>query len=151
VSFTVRYASTEADVLPLFEFLIAFHGEFGMGGMNPEKAVAHIHDVVMNHAAILVEDEAGRTVGSIGLFRTRLWYSDDVMLTDRWWFVLPEHRGKSAVVRLLLEEARDFAQAAELALVLWPTHSPKRSPRSEIETIGATLRYDPIGGVYRLR
>jgi hypothetical protein len=151
VSYRVRYATEDEDVLPLFEFLIEFHGEFGMGAMDVDKAIACIYDVVRNHCAIVVEDEGGRIVGSIGIFETKLWYSDDVILTDRWWFIAPEHRGKAVVVRLLLEEARAFAQGVETPLVLWPTHSPKRSPRSEIETIGTALRFDPIGGVYRLR
>lgn len=151
MTYRARYATTDDDVLPLWRFLIDFHGEFGMGAMNVEKAIAAIRDVVLNHCAIVVEDAAFEIVGSIGIFETRLWYSDDVILTDRWWFIAPEHRGKAAVVRLLLEEAREFAQGVEIPLVLWPTHSPKRSPRSEIETIGTTLRFDPIGGVYRLR
>lgn len=147
MTITVRYATSDEDVLPIFELLLRFAAEFGRAPVDPQATVAGVYDIVKNGAA-LVAEKNGQIVGSIGIFQLTWWYSPQhAFLTDRWLYIVPEHRGGTAVYRALLKEAREVAKSTGLELIIAPNHSPKTAPRTEIGRVGEALRFDPIGSI----
>jgi GNAT superfamily N-acetyltransferase len=147
----IEYVTEDEGIPELFEILVKFHGEFGIAPLDIENTLRVVRDVVHNHCAIVARVE-GQLVGTFGIIETALWYSArSTVLVDKWLYVVPEHRGKVAVLRALLHAGASFAEEVHLPLYVYPNHSPRREPRTEIERVGVTLRFDPMGSILAVR
>jgi GNAT superfamily N-acetyltransferase len=112
---TVRPAISDEDVVAIHAFLIMVSRESDalQAPINPEDSISEVWRVVHNECALMaiIGDQL---VGTIGLVQVPWWYNNaSHFLTDRWFFVLPEHRN-GLVAKVLLAEAAAVAEAAEL-------------------------------------
>lgn len=107
--------ATSADI-PTLIFLIGrqFVREAGyedMGvTMNPEKTHKTLERLIDGGGAVFVAESDRRLVGAIGLSRGELYFSDDPMAIELFWWMHPDHRNSMDGARLLkraLAWARD--------------------------------------------
>jgi GNAT superfamily N-acetyltransferase len=49
------------------------------------------------------DDQHDTLIGTLGVIRQKFWYGPDQFFTDRWFFVLPQYRGKRIGAALLAE------------------------------------------------
>ena len=134
----------------LVKLLIRFAQEHEMGKLsaknfNFEKGVRWIANCV-ECAAWVVETESGEMIGSIGLYLTSPWYSDEPYYADGWLYVVPEYRD-SKIAGMLLEKAKAFAEAQNKPLVIgiFSTQDTERKlqmlQRRGFKLIGGTLLF----------
>lgn len=94
--------------------------------------------------AWVVEDAAGKVLGTIGVHRTSPWYSDEEYLADGWFYVLPEYR-KTGVGKMLLDAAIEFAKEQKMPLIVGVFNMDDTGKKIEImNRMGLKL----IGGLF---
>ena len=140
--------SDESDLKKVLDLLVAhFVPEHKMGplsaiNVNLEKGVQWVIYNV-GQVAFGVEDE-GKLVGSLGLHRTTPWYSDSEYLADGWFYVLPEYR-KTGVGKMLIDEAKKFAEEAKLPLIIGVFTSEDANTKAQVmQKLGLTM----VGGMF---
>jgi GNAT superfamily N-acetyltransferase len=121
-NFNIRLAEpVEADYKLLLQLGAEFAREHTMGKLsisvncNAEKVLNWIVQHVA-YATFIAEVD-GQSVGTIALRQDSTWYSDDLHITDGWFYVLPNYR-KSGVGVALLEAAKKFAEDKGLPLLI---------------------------------
>jgi len=113
MNYVVRPVVKSADEFSrLVNLLIGFAREHEMGrlsakGFDLSKAIPWVANCV-ECAAWVAESDTGELVGTIGLYQTSPWYSNEAYYTDGWLYVTPEYRN-SKVASTLLAEAKAFA------------------------------------------
>lgn len=145
----VRQLKNDEDDLKKVVELLAGHfvPEHKMGplsaiNVNLDKGVRWVVFNV-NQMAFGVEDE-GKLVGSLGLHRTSPWYSDSEYLADGWFYVLPEYR-KTGVGKMLIDEAKKFAEEAKLPLIIGVFTSEDADTKAQVmQKLGLTM----VGGLF---
>lgn len=146
----VRQLTTSTSDLEKVVELLAGHfvPEHKMGplsaiNVNLEKGVKWVVFNV-NQMAFGVENEEGQLVGSLGLHRTSPWYSDSEYLADGWFYVLPEYR-KTGVGKMLIDEAKKFADQAKLPLIIGVFTSEDAETKAKVmQKMGMTM----VGGMF---
>ena len=140
--------SDESDLKKVIDLLVThFVPEHKMGplsaiNLNLEKGVQWVIYNV-GQVAFGVEDE-GKLVGSLGLHRTTPWYSDSEYLADGWFYVLPEYR-KTGVGKMLINEAKKFAEEAKLPLIIGVFTSEDADTKAQVmQKLGLTM----VGGMF---
>ena len=143
-----QFTNDESDLKKIVELLAGhFVPEHKMGplsaiNVNLEKGIQWVVFNV-NQMAFGVEDE-GKLVGSIGLHRTSPWYSDSEYLADGWFYVLPEYR-KTGVGKMLIDEAKKFAEEAKLPLIIGVFTSEDATTKAQVmQKLGLTM----VGGLF---
>jgi hypothetical protein len=112
---SLRYAESDQDACEIHAFLLTVARPALRCEVNFLKSLLEIQRVVHDEAALMIS--IGNTlIGTMGLIRPQWWYGDDVFLTDRWHFVLPEHDGSPAA-RALIEEAEAIARGAGIDFI----------------------------------
>lgn len=114
--------ATSADI-PTLIFLIGrqFVREAGYEAlgvtMNPEKTHKNLERLIEGGAgAVFVAERDGRLVGAIGLARGDLYFSDDPMAIEQFWWMHPDHRNGMDGARLL---KRALAWASEVGVKIF--------------------------------
>jgi len=107
-SFEYREASS-SDLGPLFQLCLAFHGEsrWSVYSLAPKKLVGFIKSFIEDRDRIIfVSERDGVLVGCIFGELTGTFWSNDLAVYERMWYVDRKHRGTMSGVRLLkcLEE-----------------------------------------------
>ena len=140
--------SDESDLKKVIDLLVThFVPEHKMGplsaiNLNLEKGVQWVIYNV-GQVAFGVEDE-GKLVGSLGLHRTTPWYSDFEYLADGWFYVLPEYR-KTGVGKMLIDEAKKFANEVKLPLIIGVFTSEDADTKAQVmHKLGLTM----VGGMF---
>jgi len=143
-----QFTNSEDDLKKIIELLAGhFVPEHKMGplsaiNVNLEKGVKWVVFNV-NQMAFGVEDE-GKLIGSLGLHRTSPWYSDSEYLADGWFYVLPEYR-KTGVGKMLIDEAKKFADEAKLPLIIGVFTSEDAETKAKVmQKMGMTM----VGGMF---
>jgi len=89
-------------------------------------------------------EEDGRLIGTIGLHRTSPWYSDSEYLADGWFYVLPEYR-KTGVGKMLIDEAKKFAEEVKLPLIIGVFTNEDATTKAQVmQKLGLTM----VGGLF---
>ncbi len=132
--------SNEKQISDLVALLIMLHSEGGYAPLNLDKMVGRAAEVVSQGMTWLAYDqEAGEPVGTLGLHEQALWYADERVLVDLWFYVRPEYR-KGAVGKKLLKLGRETADERGCMLFITVTNPDRRRRRSaavvEAETVG---------------
>jgi len=97
----VRFARPDEGEA-IFQLLSDLHKENGLFTLNPAKARQTIADMLDPSRGIIgVIDGPQGLEGSIGLFATAWWYTEDPHLTEFWNFVRPDCRRSSHANKLL--------------------------------------------------
>lgn len=140
--------SDESDLKKVIDLLVThFVPEHKMGplsaiNLNLEKGVQWVIYNV-GQVAFGVEDK-GKLIGSLGLHRTTPWYSDSEYLADGWFYVLPEYR-KTGVGKMLIDEAKKFAEEAKLPLIIGVFTSEDADTKAQVmQKLGLTM----VGGMF---
>ena len=138
----------EEDLKKVINLLVThFVPEHKMGplsaiNVNLEKGVQWVVFNV-NQMAFGVEDD-GKLVGTLGLHRTSPWYSDSEYLADGWFYVLPEYR-KTGVGKMLIDEAKKFAEEVKLPLIIGVFTSEDADTKAQVmKKLGLTT----VGGLF---
>ena len=100
----------------VYDALLPMHGETAVASLNAEKAFAEV-DRLVSQGTVLVSVQDGEIRGSVGLYMPDWWYSDEVFVTDRWFFVHPAHR-KSGHASRLIDGAKTVSDTLNVPLVL---------------------------------
>jgi len=144
-----QLTTSTGDLEKVIELLVShFVPEHKMGplsaiNVNLEKGVKWVMYNVDQMAFGVMNDE-GRLVGSLGLHRTSPWYSDSEYLTDGWFYVLPEYR-KTGVGKMLIDEAKKFADQIKLPLIIGVFTSEDVETKVKVmQKMGMTM----VGGLF---
>ena len=130
------------DHAALFKLLQEMYLEVGLFSMSEAKVKAMITDVITRGVSVLaVSDD--KVVGSVGLVPSTMWWSEDVVLSERWTFVSADYR-RSTIAKDMFRLVNDFATQADLTLVIG-IFSPKQAARK-----GHLFRrfFKPIGEIF---
>ena len=143
-----QFKNDEADLKKIVDLLVIhFVPEHKMGplsaiNVNIEKGLKWVVFNV-NQMAFGVEED-GRLIGTIGLHRTSPWYSDSEYLADGWFYVLPEYR-KTGVGKMLIDEAKKFAEEVKLPLIIGVFTSEDATTKAQVmQKLGLTM----VGGLF---
>lgn len=122
VGYTFRAATTE-DSSGLYEMLMAMHSGTiaGTSPVSPDKVREEIA-YVLEFGDVLLAELDGRIIGSIAGAETSDWWSDEIHLADRWFFVYKEHR-KSRAALSLVKSFLQVARRAEIKVKLGHVYS----------------------------
>ena len=108
------------DLDALLQFLVLeFYGRHQdrLPALNLSRATAGVRRTLRD-GAVFVQEDAEGIVGSLGLLETEAaWFTDDRVLTDAWFFVLPNRRGARAATALL-RVAQGAARSVGLPLAM---------------------------------
>lgn len=115
-AFTIRVAGRD-DFEELLKLLVEMHAEIGVFKLSIERTVARIYQVLEKGICLLAIDAAGAIAGTIGLLGEKIWYSDDLMLSDTWIFVRQGKRSLRAFSDLI-KAARAAADQRGVPLVM---------------------------------
>jgi len=144
-----QLTTSTGDLEKVIELLVShFVPEHKMGplsaiNVNLEKGVKWVMYNVDQMAFGVMNDE-GRLVGSLGLHRTSPWYSDSEYLADGWFYVLPEYR-KTGVGKMLIDEAKKFADQIKLPLIIGVFTSEDVETKVKVmQKMGMTM----VGGLF---
>jgi GNAT superfamily N-acetyltransferase len=111
----IRVAETDEDVVAIHAFLCRVATDSGalQATIDPEDSINEVWRVV-HHECALMAIIGDRLVGTLGLIQVPWWYNKGhYFLTDRWFFVLPEHRN-GVIGKALLADAAVVAEASDL-------------------------------------
>lgn len=111
----IRYASTDADVVAIHRFLLVVARPAMLCPVDPVKSLVEVIRVAKEDVALMAM-RGDVLVGTLGLVRPVWWYGNGAFLTDRWNFVVEQERHGEAQ-RLLIDEARSIARAANLPFI----------------------------------
>ncbi len=84
--------------------------------IHTQKLVNKINDL-MHKGLVLVAIENNRVVGSIAGMAVNDWWSDEMYMSDAWFYVFPEHR-KSSIAKNLCIDFIKIAKEAKLKVRL---------------------------------
>lgn len=93
--------ATSDDLPQVFDLLKVMHAENGVGRVNEAKALGVISQRINDGGCMITRHKAGHLVGTVAVYRSTWWYSDETALFDQWFFVHPEHRNEGHAVRLI--------------------------------------------------
>lgn len=136
----IRLGAPE-DVPAVMDLLIRFHGEFGFAPMNREKVEREVEALIALSDLFLVDQ--GSIIGALGLVENVLWYGDGRFLSDRFFYVVPEHRGFHAE-KMLRAAGKLEAERRNLPFVV-VRHTGRRRGR-----VADLDGYSPVGNIIRL-
>lgn len=118
-------SATIFDATSILLLLLKMHRAMPSAASFPVhqgKAAQAIAGVLSNGLCLVVEDEDSLIVGSIGGYIGRsLWYSDQPVLGDMWFFVLPDHRKSTAADELIsafIDKANELKVPVQLAHIV---------------------------------
>lgn len=131
-----------SDLPAISEILGQFHDETGLFPINWEKVRERV-EVLLQSMDLFVAEHEKKLVGLLGLVQNNVWYSDDQILEDCMFYVVPEWRG-GVVGTQLLRAAIIQAEHRNLPLFITVTNPAKVKGR-----VGEIMSYWPAG--YKLR
>jgi len=94
--------ATPVDVSALYILLDKMHREtvMSVAPINPEKLIGAINTAI-HRGVVLLAEVKNKIVGSIGGMASSEWWSDQMHLSDMWFYVLPDSRNSSAAIKLV--------------------------------------------------
>lgn len=140
----MRAARNDEDAVAIHKLLMLMGKEVDLAPVNPIKT--------MNAVLSMIEAEQGRVVlmaikdnalvGILAIVQEAPFFSDQMHLQDKAFYVHPHHRNEG-VSEALLEEGRCLADATGLVLYISISNTNRR--RGSRERAAFQFRYDPIG------
>lgn len=105
----IRRADGPADMEAIYAFLLAH--ETLRAPVNPPKARTGIAAAIRQGLAFIAERD-GVLIGTVGLFRTDWWFSDESAFFSKWFHVAEEFRSPD-VVAAIIEELYDLVETEQ--------------------------------------
>ncbi|HWW46326.1 MAG TPA: hypothetical protein VNZ94_00605 [Xanthobacteraceae bacterium] len=124
----VRAAVSDQDAIAIHRMLMQNGHEIAIAPVNPVKVMQEVYGLIKADAgaATLMAMDGDELVGVLGLVQVPFWYSDDHLIMDRIFYVLPANRGTAG--RRLVSAARSIADGAKQILMIAQTN-PTRRPK----------------------
>ena len=139
----------EQAFVEIFELTIALQKEAGIFPLSFEKAAASVYRTLAQEMTLVARSKGGTVVGAIGFEETSSYYSDETMLWDKWFYVLPEHRGGAVGKALLRESTKLAEERGKIAMVT--ISNPDRQTKSPVRLARAAYDVGFIPRSYSLR
>ena len=118
---TIIRPATHDDLDNIAEIGLALHSEsthFNRCGYSTEKVALFLGSLILSEdGLVLVVERDGSVIGGIAASAVEQWFSFDKIAVDVSVFILPEHRGGMAAIRLL-HAYRDWAKAKGVVYAL---------------------------------
>jgi len=94
--------ATPMDVSALYILLNEMHKGtvVSVAPINPEKLIGTINAAI-HRGVVLLAEVKNKIVGSIGGMASSDWWSDQMHLSDMWFYVLPDSRNSTAALKLV--------------------------------------------------
>jgi hypothetical protein len=158
-SLSVRYATrsdedaARNDTRAIARLMVGSHLEAAVpehfAPLNHAKAMQQIHHVVTTGLCLMAFD-GEELIGVLGCVEYDYWFSDETLLSERFFYIKPEYRAGPAM-RAILREARLWANATDKVIQLTISNFHKdRPPRNGLERIGDVLSFFPRGSAYQV-
>ena len=114
--------ATVLDLSALYGMLHVMHNEseHRVSSINSEKGTAAMSSV-LHRGVVLVAEEEGKIVGSIGGMEASDWWSSDKALVDYWFYVYKDYR-KSTIAIKLIKKFMDIGKKANIKVKLGHIH-----------------------------
>lgn len=113
----------------VFNLLRNMHTENAMFPLSEERMKRHVVNTSKTGTLLGLWDGPETIIGTLGLIFTRPWYSDEIIMTDRFFYIHNEHRTFKAF-KVLMKAAIDIAMLNEVKLTI-ELNSPKETERKE--------------------
>lgn len=132
----IRAAQTEDDAIAVHRLFMVMGKEVAVASVNPVKTMHSILALVKGDTpgAILLAVRDDTLVGVMRIVQGDYWFSDELCLVERGWFVVPGERNNN-VGPALLAEARALADMLQQTLYVTRMNPNKRR--------GSVLVFDP--------
>lgn len=132
------------DLGQVCDLLQVMHAEIGVLTVDEPKALGTIRAIVDSRQCLVSTDDAGQIVASLGLMLGEpSWYSSDQGLTDKWFYIHPDHRGGSHAQDIVLT-AKSMARIARVPL--WIGISATKKSVRKMLFLEKYMK--PFGGVF---
>jgi GNAT superfamily N-acetyltransferase len=138
-----------ADLVAIHQVLMIMGDECSRVPVNPEKVMAHIVNCAQHPGEniVLMAVVEGCLAGVLILVEEPYWYSDDTLLVDRPFYVLPKYRGAD-VGRELIRAARFIADQSDMMVLIAETNPNRpRGIKSDMQRVASLMGYTPAGAV----
>lgn len=144
----IREPQSIEDLTALHMLFLAQGHEMAQAPVNGDKVMQKIVSAARDpqRHCMLMAVKGGRLVGFLCIEKVDFWYSDECMLMDFGYFVLPKYRGDD-IGRALLAHAREIAEAADLPIYVAINNPSRRRGTERVATITAFV---PQGFVLKL-
>lgn len=100
--------------------IVALLKEFAKEGavtpVNWNKVAQAVEDIIDDGICILLRD-GRKVIGSAGLIEAELWYSDETVIGDKWFYIHPDYRSAENF-EALKEACKSVAQDKGMLLIL---------------------------------
>jgi hypothetical protein len=113
------YQASYEDLGKILEFALRIPEDLGfehLPNVNPYKVSEFIMKKWQETPILVYKDETGEILGMVGLSIDKYWWSDENMLVDYMFYVVPEHR-KGKVVKELIKAMRDMGRVNNLPVL----------------------------------
>ena len=145
-----RTPPTEAAITEVCAFNLRFAEEHAYLPVNVEKGVAVTYSTALNDTSFVVRNATHEIVGSLGLFLDTIWYSDSLILYNRWLNVMPG-RHEQGALRILLGAAKEEAKAKGAAALIIMRSNHRSELRGPFGRVAEVVGYSPFGHGVRMR
>ncbi len=151
MSVRTAWHQDKADIIGLLQRM---HDEVGWFPLSETRMIDSI-DELLNHGMVLLLEDDGGVIGSAGLLAAHLWYSEAVILQDRWLYIHDRHRSKAGFEELL-KACQQYARHVNLPLILgvWTINGSKKKERlfgGYMEQLCRGYQFVPVGGQFMSR
>lgn len=110
-------AAQAADIDTIYDLLMGFYAENGLGKLDPEGVRAKLHELIdPAKGMIILAVLGGRIVGTLGLEIRKWWWAKQFVLAETWTYVHPSARRSSAALRLL-KTANEIAEKQKVPFI----------------------------------
>ncbi len=140
------YLTTEADCRATFQFLIAMYEELPRLHGDPGEAMKGIYETMTEGVAFNIRDLDGKIIASAGFIPIKAWYGKEVILVERWLYIIPERRGDRATFDLILTQVKLICKVKAIQAVI-KVFNPRRRVTSGIAKIAEEFRFSPSGDI----
>lgn len=144
----IKAETDEPTVMAVLDLLVNhMHPEVGRSLIDRERTLTGIFETFDQGIVFNAIGADGEIVGSLGAVPgPAAWYSAEVALMDRWFYVRPASRGFGVGAELLAAVRREAA-ARSMALYVAIT-DPRRAARDK-EKIADLVGFVPVGHILR--
>lgn len=147
----LRIAETEQDaVLAFLAYKKMYDEGLVPGSFYPVKVLARLLRMMQGpDSCVFMVMDGDKLAGVLSLWREPYWYGfdDDLHLSDKGLYVMPEYRG-GETFNMLLDGAREASDTLGIPCYLTVFNFKRqRGGRSKWERLGATLGYINRGAV----
>ena len=147
--YTTRRANKWEDVVSIHMLLVDMHTEIGVAAMNSDKVMQRIANVVYDQAAFVTTDRDGVIIGTMGIEKCSLWYSDEESINDLWCYVAKESRGKMVLGQLLLAASR-YAENQGVPFYFSQNNPDREAARGKRSVVAENFAIIPVGKVIKI-